>query len=128
MDRASLVVRGKPSAALAERLERDEKARIAAQVEDLGPEGLKQAEKELDEANAENEKPIPKEILTSFPLPDIKNISWISVQSVQEKGRGRTTANVGSSLAKHIASDGTELAFFVQYDHVQVLVMFLVNA
>ena len=102
---------------MAETLESDERARIAAQVKRLGPEGLKQAAKELDEANAEHEKPIPTDILTSFPVPDVKSISWIPVQTVQEIGPVR---NPKSSLMKHLASDGGDLPFFVQYDHVKV--------
>jgi Zn-dependent M16 (insulinase) family peptidase len=110
---------------MAEKLEKDEEARIAAQVEKLGPEGLKHAEEELSKATAENERPIPTEILTNFPVPDVKSISWISCQSVQERGTGReppAASNGQSKLAEHLAVDGEELPFFVQYDHVQVRV------
>ncbi|KAH7931086.1 hypothetical protein BV22DRAFT_1027850 [Leucogyrophana mollusca] len=122
VDPPYIVIRGKPSASLQEKLENDEKARIAAQVAKLGPTGLAQAEKELEAAKAEHEKPIPTEILTSFPVPDVKSISWIPVQSVQEKGRGRSPPSKSpaqSQLAKHIESDGTPLSVFVQYDHVK---------
>ncbi|KAG5654101.1 hypothetical protein H0H81_007515 [Sphagnurus paluster] len=117
----SVVILGKPSASLADKLEKDEKARIAQQVKDLGPEGLKKAEAELEAAKAEHDQPIPTEILTSFPLPDVKSISWISVQSVQEIGTGRIPSQLISSpeLAKHISNDGSPLPFFVQYDHVE---------
>lgn len=117
------VVRGRPSASLAEKLEKDEKARIAAQVKALGPEGLKKAEQELEEAKAEHEKPIPTDILTAFPVPDVKSISWIPVQSVQECGKGRTariSQAATADLSKYIQADGSPLPFFVQYDHVQV--------
>jgi len=119
----SVVIVGKPSASLAEKLERDEKARITAQVEKLGPDGLKRAEAELQMAKAEHDRPIPTEILTSFPVPDVKSISWIPVQSVQEPGHGRKThssPSVKDPLFKHIQSDGQQLPFFVQYDHVEV--------
>ncbi len=78
-----MVVRGKPSAAVAERLEKEEKARIEKQKATLGPEGLAQKAKELEEAKAEHEKPIPTEVLKSFTLSDVKSISWIPVQSVR---------------------------------------------
>ncbi|KAF5377430.1 hypothetical protein D9615_005325 [Tricholomella constricta] len=113
----SVVILGKPSAALAEKLERDEKARIAQQVKDLGPEGLKKAEAELEVAKAEHDKPIPTEVLTAFPLPEVKSISWIRVQSVQEVGTGRTAhplSQPSPELAKHIINDGSPLPFFVQ--------------
>lgn len=117
------MVIGKPSADLAEKLETAEKARIVAQVERLGPEGLKKAEAELEEAKAEHSRTIPKDILTSFPVPDVKSISWIPVQSVQEPGKGRKTVyqpQINSALYKHIESDGQSLPFFVEYDHVEV--------
>ena len=107
---------------LAEKLETAEKARIAAQVKKLGPKGLVKVTKELDAAKAEHDKPIPTEILTAFPVPDVKSISWIPVQSVQERGKGRTPAKqvASSELSKHIESDGSPLPFFVEYDHVKV--------
>lgn len=117
-----IVVRGKPSASMADKLEKTEKSRIAAQVKKLGPDGIAKATKELEEAKAEHEKPIPTEILTAFPVPDVKSISWIPVQSVQEPGKGRQAAPqlVNSELSKHINSDGSQLPFFVEYDHVKV--------
>ncbi|PPQ88654.1 hypothetical protein CVT25_010230 [Psilocybe cyanescens] len=122
IEQASVVIIGKPSASLAEKLEKAEKERIATQVQKLGPEGLKRAEAELEEAKAEHNKAIPPEILTSFPVPDVKSISWIPVQSVQEPGQGRKVvfpSAENDSLSKHIKSDGEELPFFVEYDHVE---------
>ncbi|TFK41069.1 Metalloenzyme, LuxS/M16 peptidase-like protein [Crucibulum laeve] len=122
IDPPSIVVCGKPSASLADKLEKDEKERIAKQVETLGPDGLKNAEVILEEAKAEHGKPIPSEILTSFPVPSVKSISWIPVQSVQEPGAGRTGRTSPSDsaiLAKHLDADGSSLPFFVEYDHVE---------
>ncbi|KAJ7619113.1 Metalloenzyme, LuxS/M16 peptidase-like protein [Mycena polygramma] len=113
IDSHSVVVRGKPSASLAKKLESDEKARTAAQVERLGPEGLKKAAQELEEAKAEHDKPIPTEILLDFAVPSVKSISFIPCRAA--------TAKVAKSeaLAKHIQADGSALPFFVQYDHVE---------
>jgi hypothetical protein len=108
---------------MADKLKEGEKARIAAQVERLGPEGLKRVEVELEVAKAEHGKPVPTEILTSFPVPDVKSISWLSVQSVQEPGISRKPVDWGSAsspLSEHIDSDGELLPFFVEYDHVEV--------
>ena len=116
-----IVVLGKPSAAVAERIEKEEKTRIAKQKKALGPEGLARKAKELEEAKAEHDKPIPTEILKSFPVPDVKSISWISVQSVQQAGNGRKSrAGVENDVSRHVNADGTSLPFFVQYDHVKV--------
>src|ERR1700728_4704230 len=105
---ASIVVCGHPSASMADKLEKNEKARIAAQIERLGPEGLKKAEVELEVAKADHARPVPTEILTSFRVPDVKSISWLSVQSVQEPGIGRKLhrASTSSPLSKYIDSDG----------------------
>ncbi|KAJ7225434.1 Metalloenzyme, LuxS/M16 peptidase-like protein [Mycena pura] len=122
IDPHSVVVRGKPSASLAEKLDSDEKARIVAQVEKLGPEGLKKAEKELLDAKAEHDKPVPTKILLDFPVPSVDSIAFIPVQSHQEPGTGRAPLTNGikcETLVEHIHSDGLSLPFFVQYDHVE---------
>ena len=125
VEQPSVVILGKPSAKVADNLEKAEKARIAKQIETLGPEGLKEAERKLIAAKEENNKPIPPEILTSFPIPDVKSISWIPVQTVQEPGIGRAfnphtqAVSTNGELQKHIESDGEPLPFFVGYDHVE---------
>lgn len=120
---------------MASLLEATEKARITAQKERLGPSGLALAKKELDEAQAEHDTPIPKEILTAFPVPDVGSISWIPVQSVQEAGRGRGSGGKlseresergeGREVKRHVEGDGEGLPFFVQYDHVKVIFLTL---
>ena len=123
IDPPSVTVTGRPSAALAEKLENEEKKRVDAQIKKLGSEGLKKAEKELEEAKAEHDTPIPSEILKQFKIPDVKSIAWIPVKSVQQQGKGRepsTVATTNPDLAKHINADGQELPFFVQYDDVEV--------
>ncbi|OSD05304.1 hypothetical protein PYCCODRAFT_1362169 [Trametes coccinea BRFM310] len=117
-----VAVRGKPSSEMADRLEQVEKARIAAQKAKLGPTGLAECERILEEARKENEKEIPNEILTSFPAPSVKSIVWIAVQSFQEPVKSKARAprqEAHSELAKHIERDGPFLPFFVQYDHVK---------
>lgn len=122
IDPPSVVVVGKPSAQLAKRIEEDEKDRIAKQVESLGPEGLKKAAALLESSKAEHDKPIPKEVLTSFPVPNVKSISWIPVQSVQEPGSGRKPSDIvtqSPELLRHVETDGSPLPFFVEYDSVK---------
>ena len=124
IDSPCVTVRGKPSAQLAEKLEKDEKARIAAQVERLGPEGIA-AKKELLEKSMEaNDAPIPKQVLTDFPVPPVSSISWIPVQSYQDRSDLDSSDALNrrghSQLKAHIDADGSKLPFFVQYDHVEV--------
>lgn len=115
-----LVIRGVPSAELAEKLQADEKLRMENQIKKLGPEGLIHAARVLEEAKAEHAKSIPKDILAAFPVPKVKSISWIPVQSVQEVGSDRPAkqCNKHTELSEVIESDGKPLSFFVQYDHV----------
>ena len=107
--------------ALQERLEKDENARVAAQVEKLGPEGLKKLGKQLEEAKQKNDEPVPPEVLTSFPVPNVNSISWIPVTSAQNRANGKVIpAPGGEALAKHIASDGVDLPVFVSFHNIQV--------
>jgi len=123
IDPPRVVVRGKPSPSLADRIEKDEKARLEKQVKLLGPEGIAAAVKELEAAKEEHDRPIPQSVLKSFPVPSVKSISWIPVQSVQQPGKGRTVktpeAKPAHELQKHVENDGSDLPFFVQYDDVK---------
>lgn len=83
---------------------------------------MKQAAALLEDSKAEHDKPIPTEMLTSFPVPDVKSISWIPVQSVQEPGVGRKSSIVvaqSPELSRLIEADGSPLPFFVEYDSVK---------
>ena len=120
IDQPSVVITGTPSAKLAEKIDKDETLRIEEQVKALGPAGIKKKAEALEAAIAEHDRPIPNDILTSFPLPAVESISWIPVESVQEPGRTRERRSNSDKLSRHIESDGSELPFFVQYDHVEV--------
>jgi Zn-dependent M16 (insulinase) family peptidase len=122
---SKLVVRGKPSASLAEKLKADEKARVEEQVKRLGPEGLAELEKKLAAAKDEHEQAIPEDVLTGFPVPDVRSISWIPVQSANNapssasRSLKSTTAD-SSELQRHLQKDTTSLLMQVQFDHVIV--------
>ncbi|KAH7100191.1 Metalloenzyme, LuxS/M16 peptidase-like protein [Auriculariales sp. MPI-PUGE-AT-0066] len=120
IDAHRIVVCAKPSSALQERIESEENTRVAAQVERLGPEGLKRLAEELEAAKADNDKPVPQDMLTTFPVPDVKTINWIPVTSAQNLGTGRVVpAPGGEDLAKHISADGVDLAAFVSFHQIQ---------
>ena len=71
MSAPSITVVGKPSAALATKIEADEKARVEAQRVELGEAGLKKKAEELKVAQTFNEREIPKEVLESFAVPSV---------------------------------------------------------
>lgn len=79
-DNDHVSILGRPSAKLAKKIEEDEKARIAARKVKLGEEGLKKLQKKLEEAGAENDKEIPKELLGKFPVPGVESIHYIKTQ------------------------------------------------
>ncbi len=122
IDPPCVVVRGKPSAALADKLEVDEKNRVEEQNKLLGDEGRRRAKEELEAAKAVHELPIPEDLIKSFPVPDVHSIAWIPVQSAQEGARNAIALRKldNSPLKKHINADGSALPFFVEFDHVQV--------
>lgn len=95
---------------------------MEAQIAQLGPEGLAKAKKALEDAKNENDEPIPEHVLQAFPVPDVSSIAWIPVQSTQD-GRSaslRVNGVIKNDLARHVAADGQELPFFVEFDHVKV--------
>lgn len=75
VDAPTITINGKPSAALAKKIEKAEKARIKAQKTALGEAGLKAKEEELRLAKAFNDRDIPKEVLDSFGVPDVSHLS-----------------------------------------------------
>lgn len=83
LDRPMVVVLGKPSASMATKIADDEKERESQQAKDLGEEGLKRLADTLDEAMAKNEEPIPEEILTSLPVPDLEKVPSIPLFTVR---------------------------------------------
>lgn len=112
---SSVQILGQPSAALADKLEQEEKARVAATVEHYGPDGLAKLAKEIEEAQAENDKPIPSELISKFKVPDVKGIEWIKVESARSNGVARDDS-LKNKVQEHLDADGSELPLFVQYD------------
>jgi hypothetical protein len=121
LDGPSIVILGKPSGELAEKIEETESARIAAQRDKLGSDGLAKLEKEVEAAKEANDQPIPSEMLSSFPLPDLSTVPWIPVQTVQnDPANGGVYAPKPSDTERFVREDKTELPYFVEFDHVKV--------
>ncbi|QRW19305.1 AhpC/TSA domain-containing protein [Rhizoctonia solani] len=87
-------------------------------AKETGPEGIAKLEEELNKAKAEHDRPIPQDMLTSFPVPDVKGISWIPVQSARNDPFSAKSAKK-NELNEHLDKDPIDLPYFVQYDHVQ---------
>lgn len=74
---------GKPSAEFAEQQTEEETGRVEKQRADLGPEKLAQLQKQLDDAMAKNDLPVPKDILENFEIPSVSTIQFIDVVTAQ---------------------------------------------
>lgn len=82
-DNEHVSILGKPSAKLAKKTEEDEKKRVAEQQKRLGEEGLKELQKKLEEAKAENDREIPKELLGKFKVPGVESIHFIKTETAR---------------------------------------------
>jgi Zn-dependent M16 (insulinase) family peptidase len=88
----TITIVGKPSAALAKSIVSDEKKRIAAQKEALGEQGLKV--EELKQAQAFNEREIPREVLEGFTVPSVSRSSGNRSSSKERRERGSSLADI----------------------------------
>lgn len=115
-DAPHISILGKPSKAMADKLKSDEMARVAAQKEALGPEGLAQKKKELEEATAKNDAEIPADVLEQWPVPGVSSIHFIKT----ETARAGLARKLGTSenVAQKVVDSQKDTPLFVQYEHV----------
>lgn len=81
IDGNCVAVHGKPSKEEQKKIEKEELERIEKQIKDLGPDGLKEKEKILNNAIEKNDIPPPDEMLTKLPIPNLTNINFHSINS-----------------------------------------------
>lgn len=114
----SITTIGKPSAKMAKDIEESEKARVAEQREKLGEAGLKAAQAELDAAKEESDRPIPPEVLTSFPIVNPKDITWVPVETALNPAPGDKVQADNARVQAHVDADGPALPFQVYFSSV----------
>lgn len=117
-DADHVTILGKPSASLSKKLETEEKDRVAAQIKSLGKKGLKEKERKLAEAKAQNNREIPKELLERFKVPDTKSIHFIdtiTARSGAAKGMGR----LENPIQDIVDREKTDLPLFIHFEHVE---------
>jgi hypothetical protein len=105
------------------RLESEEKKRIQEQITRLGPEGLEKQGQIVAEAKAENEEPMPDQEVGSISIPDVKTISWITVQSASTVADSEVLEKyeqASEPLAKHLNADAVRMPLPLHFDHVSV--------
>jgi Zn-dependent M16 (insulinase) family peptidase len=70
VDQPCVSIVGKPSAAMVEKISRQAKERLETTKSGLGEAGLKKKAEELKAAQTENDRPIPSDMITNFPISD----------------------------------------------------------
>ncbi|XP_015601715.1 uncharacterized protein C05D11.1 [Cephus cinctus] len=107
VDAPIVVVKGIPSIETQREMASLEKERIKNQIERLGEEGLKQKERELQEAIIHNERPIPDDMLMSVSIPSTDSINFHHIKSY-----------TSDTTEQHPKLDVGNLPFYTYLDHV----------
>ncbi|KKA21339.1 hypothetical protein T310_4643 [Rasamsonia emersonii CBS 393.64] len=108
---------GVPSAKLAEKLKSDEEARVAAQREKFGEEGLKKLAEKLEKAKAENDKEIPREMLAKFKVPGTESIHFVEPTTARS-GAALKAGRPDHKLQKLVDADGSDAPLFIHFEHI----------
>lgn len=71
----------------------------------------------MKDAQLENDKPVPSEMISKFKVPDVNGIDWIRVESARSNGvaQGSGAAN---RVQEHVNADGADLPLFIQFDQI----------
>ena len=108
---------GKPSAALNEKMKAEEVARVKAQQEKLGDEGLKKLAQKLQEAQDQNNRPIPEELIESFKIPSPDSIHFFETVSARS-GLAKKLGTSQTKIQQIIDKDENGLPLFVHFEHI----------
>jgi Zn-dependent M16 (insulinase) family peptidase len=106
---------GMPSRSCAEQLQNEEESRVKSQIEQIGPEGLKKLEDDLEKAKRVNEREIPPEILESFPVPSLNTVNFIGVSSFTYPFKENEKIPVSFSIDKNAAP----VPFNILFDNIK---------
>ncbi|KAF2794043.1 zinc metalloprotease-like protein [Melanomma pulvis-pyrius CBS 109.77] len=108
---------GKPSVALSEKQKADEVARVKEQQERLGEEGLKKLAQKLEETKAENDKPIPKEIMEKLKVPSTESIHFYETVTARS-GLAKNLGTLDNKIQKIIDKNENGFPLFIHYEHI----------
>ncbi|KAF2033818.1 zinc metalloprotease-like protein [Setomelanomma holmii] len=108
---------GKPSRALSEKIKADEVARVKAQQENLGEEGLKKLVAKLKEAQGENDKPIPEEMIAGLKVPSTESIHFYETTTARS-GLAKKLGTSENKIQQIIDKNEGSLPLFVHFEHI----------
>ncbi|WEW61294.1 hypothetical protein PRK78_006784 [Emydomyces testavorans] len=116
-DAPHISVLGIPSAKLAAKLKVDEEARVQERKKKLGEKGLEELANRLIKAKAENDKPIPHEILTKIQVPDTDSIHFIHTTSAKS-GSALKRGRPDNRIQRLIDSDDMDSSLFIHFENI----------
>ena len=111
-----VTVLGKPSAQLAESLEKNELARVEAQKEKYGEEGLANLKRKLEAAQEENDKPIPQELIRQFKIPRIENVKFINTINAIYRSRA-SPSDDRNEIERYLDADPSDHPLHLVFSH-----------
>ncbi|KAL9617435.1 MAG: hypothetical protein Q9160_007792 [Pyrenula sp. 1 TL-2023] len=111
-------VLGVPSAKLSEKLKVDEQARIEVQKKSLGDEGLHKKQEALDRAKAENDKPIPTELLGQFKVPPVESIHFVKILSAKA-GTALQEGKKPTNQVQDVIDRDQSVPLYLQFKHIE---------
>ncbi|EHY52462.1 hypothetical protein ABEF95_014949 [Exophiala dermatitidis] len=116
-DAPHVSILGVPSARLSEKLKTEEAQRLEQQKERLGPEGLKKMQEKLDRAKAENDRPIPRELLAQFKVPSPDTIHFVNTSGARA-GLALEIGKPKTRFQQTIDNDSRDMPLFLDFQHI----------
>ena len=119
VDTSHVSVLASPSAQLAKEIQRSEENRVEEQRARFGEAGLQELAKKLESAKAENETPIPREIIEKFDIPGTQSIHFVSTTTARA-GTARSMGKVENNIQRIVDRDDNKNALFLHFEHAKM--------
>jgi Zn-dependent M16 (insulinase) family peptidase len=108
---------GKPSRALSDKIKSEEVARVKAQQEELGEEGLKSLGEKLKAAQDEIDQPIPEDINASVRIPSTESIQFYETVTARA-GLAKKLGAIENKLQQIVDKDENGSPLFIHFEHI----------
>ena len=116
-DAPRITILGKPSEVVAKKTKFDEETRVAEQIKRLGPKGLSELEEKLRNAQEQNDREIPKELLEGFKVPGTDTIHFITSVPAHS-GAARDLGAFKNKIQDIVDRDPSDIPLFLHFEHV----------
>lgn len=117
MERHTVTIIARASAALAKQQTADTQSRVAANRARLGSSGLARAQTVLAAAKRANERPAPSRVIKSLEIPDLRKVEWLAIDTARSNGVARGRQTFSGPLQRKINAEGVDVPYFIQFDH-----------